>query len=204
MDKVNFEYQFVSIHSMVRGLKFYQDTCKVLGSSVLQSVGSLGSFTKALVNGLVRSSTRRQDYCLRYSWVVSFVRPAFRQKDLDFLPRHSGVAQFVLPPIGRKTQTFDQGTREWLGSSFPQQLGLKFFYQGTCKWLGSSVLPQVERISFFTKALVGGLVRPSTRGQETYIFMKVPMGGLVLPFKDLTHFRNEPIHIVLSNLSVST
>ena len=45
------------------------------------------------------------------------------------------------------------------------------------------VYPPTERINFFTKTLVGGLVRPSTRGKEDLknFFTKAFVSDLVHP-----------------------
>ena len=98
------------------------------------------------------------------------------------------VTWFICHLVGRKTQIFYQGTRRWLGSSLPSQVGrlrsytkaltggfvvpllisrkTQIFYQGTCGWLGLSFPLQVGRLRFFTKALMSGLVHPSICGQE--------------------------------------
>ena len=91
-------------------------------------------------------------------------------KQEDLLPRHLLVDWFVRPPVGRKTQTFDQGTHGWLGSS---------------------VHPQ-EDLKFFTKALVSGLVRLSTHRQED--LYKTLMGGLVRS----STYRQEDLYFGLS------
>ena len=149
---------------------------------------------KALVNGLIRPSPCRQDDLgfFTETLVGGLVRLSlYRQDDLDFLPRHSSVASFVHPPHRKNDLNFDQGTRQWLGSSVPTisrmtqafyqgtwQLGssipsigsmTQIFYQGTRQWLGSFV-PPIGRMTqaFLPRHSFVGQFRPHYRQEDLY------------------------------------